>query len=104
MKMNKTHLMPVLFDDISQCKYLKINILKNFHIKIQTTPVANDNLYLEIYINDVKSLIKFNVESIIPNIKYKFIILCKKLISDQVRNRLKKNFPKIVNKIKSYLF
>jgi hypothetical protein len=104
MKINKTDLMSVLFDDISQCKYLKENILKNFNIKTQTTPVANDNLYLEIYINDIKSLIKFNIGCISPNIKHKFIILCKKLISNQVRNRLKKKFPKIINKIKSYLF
>ena len=98
MKMNKTNLMPVLFDDISQCKDLEKNILKNFHIKIQTTPVANDNLYLEIYINNVKSLIKFYIGNIIPNMKHKFIIFCKKLISNKgLRDRLKKRFANITN-------
>ena len=103
-KMSQTEVMSVLIDDISSCIPLKKDILKNHQIKIKRAPLNNDNLYLEIYINDVKSLNKFNIVNlnIIEGFKYNMYIFFSKLASNQIGRSLKKNFPKIaklINKI-----
>jgi len=103
-KMSQTEVMSVLIDDISSCIPLKKDILKNHQIKLKRAPLNNDNLYLEIYINDVKSLNKFNIVNlnIIEGFKYNMYIFFSKLASNQIGRSLKKNFPKIaklINKI-----
>jgi hypothetical protein len=104
-KMSQTEVMSVLFDDISSCMSLKKDILKNYRIKLKKAPLNCDNLYLEIYINDVKSLTKFNIDNlnIIEGFKYNIYIFFSKLASSSIGRSLKKNFPKIVKFIKKIL-